>query len=62
MVIEIQENNRIILDHVNNYPIANVATKHPGKIVTERLADGWIITNLDKLTVDTIPQNMIFFW
>jgi hypothetical protein len=61
MMIEVQEDYHFTLNHVNDYPIANVRTKHASQVMTERLADGWIIADLRKLAVDTIPQNMIFF-
>jgi len=61
MVIEVKEDNHFTLNHVNDYPIANVGAKHASQVMTERLADGWIIADLRKLTVDAIPQNMIFF-
>jgi len=38
-----------------------VGAEHAGQVMTERLADGWIIADLRKLTVDAIPQDMIFF-
>jgi hypothetical protein len=46
MVIEVQEDDYIALDHVNDYPIANVGAEHASQIMTKRLTDGWVIKDL----------------
>jgi hypothetical protein len=59
MVIEIQENNHIALNHVDDHPIANVGAHHACQVMTEHLADEWIIADFRELVKDAIPQNMI---
>ncbi len=33
---------------------------HASQVMTERLTDVWIMADLGELTIDSVPQNMIF--
>ena len=59
MVIEVQKDDHIALNHVDDHPIADVGAHHAGQVMAEHLTDEWIIPDLGELVIDAIPQNMI---
>lgn len=60
VVIEIQENDLIPLDHINDDPVANVGTEHARQVVAQWLSNGRIINNLGELLINAVSQNVIF--
>jgi hypothetical protein len=47
-------------NHVDDHPFADVGAHHTSQVMTECLADKWIIADLGELFINAIPQNMIF--
>jgi hypothetical protein len=56
MVIEVQKDDHLTLNHVDDHPIANVGAHHASQVMDKPLINEWVIADIGELIIDAIPQ------